>query len=927
MGDGESGVTRRGFLGGALVSGGLLASASGKGVTPAVDPAVRTHVNGEPLELTSSDETALEALRSAGLTGPKLGCGHGACGACAVLLDGEPVNTCILPSTSLHGREVRTVEGLGSSGLHAVQRAFLAEDALQCGYCTPGFVTAAAAFCDTWRAAHGASEPPREAVADALAGHICRCGAYAAIERAVLGACAGRYDDYSGPGARREALAKVTGAARYTTDIRLPEQLDAYILRSPVAHGAIRVLDIEPARSIPGVRAVISLSGSGRRVRFAGQELAAVAAESGEAGRAGLAAIRLEIEPAPVAVGIEGALGREAPQVYPEDRRTAPSASEFPQPSVRWERNLRGPFSLPSIGSRPGGAKKRLVQLKMGEREGQVLRDTWRLQTQLHACLEPHAAVAHWRGAALDVYLSTQACELMQREIAERWDLEHDAVRVLCEHVGGGFGAKATLQPEAMIAIDLAREAGRPVRCVLDRSEESVVGGLRPGAEVRLAVGVDAKGAPVALSMRALHDSGVAVGNSLGFLFRVIYPGMPKFLRDYDVVSHAAPGKPHRGPGGKQAFFALEGALDTLAHERGDDPIALRRLWDPSPIRNRLYDWAEGLPAWRDRGPVGADSGRFRRGVGMASGAWMYFAVPRTQVSLRLEQGTITAASATQDIGTGTRSVIAAGVVDELGVEPAHLVVRVGDSRDVRGPTSGGSRTATSVYPAARDAARQLCAELVAFAEGHFGLSGARWEAGAVVYSGGVIQLEELARIAPSMEFIGRRGGDERAWFVPFSVDGGMRVGKAIPASVQLAEVEVDTHTGRVRVTRTWGGFGVGRLLVPKLARSQAEGALIQGLSYALYEERRLDPATGHQLTLGFEDYRIAGLGDCPEITLHFDEAGFEWVPGGGVGLGELVNVAVPAAIANAVFHATGWRPRELPIRPDRVLAGLKELG
>ncbi|MCA9707511.1 MAG: xanthine dehydrogenase family protein molybdopterin-binding subunit, partial [Myxococcales bacterium] len=176
--------------------------------------------------------------------------------------------------------------------------------------------------------------------------------------------------------------------------------------------------------------------------------------------------------------------------------------------------------------------------------------------------------------------------------------------------------------------------------------------------------------------------------------------------------------------------------------------------------------------------------------------------------------------------------------------------------------------------------------------------------------------------ITRKITVLGKRKRDEGGYFLPPIQ--GLAPEKAVSGAVQVSEVEVDTRLGRVRVLRTWAGFGVGRIVAPKLARSQAIGGVVQGISYALYEERRLDPTAGFLLTGGLEDYRIMGIGDLGELHIHFDESGYEKIPGRQVGLGEIVTLAPAAAIANAVFHATGWRPRELPLRPDRVLKGVR---
>src|ERR1043166_2426195 len=236
------------------------------------------------------------------LTGTKLVCGAGVCGACTVLLDGAPVASCLMPARAAAGKAVTTVEGIGAAKLHPVQKAFMAHDALQCGFCTPGFIVEAAAFHDRWRASKGAVVPSREEIGAALLGHLCRCGAYDGIFRAVAEACAGRFDGDAVVSPRIEAHNKVTGDAKYTVDIAHEGQLEGVIIRSRLAHARITELDLAPARALPGVVAAISLLGDDRMVRYVGDPIAAVAATNRKLAIEALAAIRVVSESLPATI-------------------------------------------------------------------------------------------------------------------------------------------------------------------------------------------------------------------------------------------------------------------------------------------------------------------------------------------------------------------------------------------------------------------------------------------------------------------------------------------------------------------------------------------------------------------------------------------------------------------------------------------------
>jgi xanthine dehydrogenase YagR molybdenum-binding subunit len=868
-------------------------------------------------------DTALGLLRETfGLTGPKLGCGQGVCGACAILVDGEPLKSCLYPASSLHRRSVCTIEALGAGGLHPVQRAFMAEDALQCGYCTPGFLVRAAHFVDRWRAEHGDSEPSRDEIAAALAGHLCRCGAYAQIYAAVARACRGELDGIEPPPPRHDARLKVTGAARYTVDIQLPGMLEGRILRSPHASARVISLDLAGAARSEGVVAVLDLRQADGIVRYAGQEIAAVAATSRHAAEAALRRIEVRYEVLPAVLDLQSARAPGAPRVYPDRkvRRGAPNASEGPLAPLWWDGNVRGPFFF--FSTRRHAARAAIEAARRGE--GTLVEGTWRTQVQCHTALEPHAAVARWEGdGSLSVWLSTQAVHRVAADIATRYGLRRDQVRVFAEHVGGGFGGKADLGPEARTAIDLARLARAPVRVVLDRREELMVGGMRPAHDIELSVATDRAGELAGVRLQSHGNAGVAIGNVTSALFRIMYGSGPRELVDYDVVTHGPPGKPFRGPGGPPAFWALEQAVDAVAHARGLDPVALRKRWDPSPVRARLYDWVETLEIWRERGPAARDRGRFCRGVGLAAGGWFYFVQPASQVQLVLGPEGLVASSAAQDLGNGTRTAIANAVAGVFGISPHEIEVNIGDSRLVEGPMSGGSRATASLVPAAEDAAVRMRAKVFELVVAKLALREARLSPAGIAHAEGTLLWAEALRLGPELTLVGHRKTDKGGFFLPFRVEG-LSVGRFLAGSVQVLEIEVDRRLGKIRPLRTWAGIGCGRLIAPVLARSQLQGGIIQGLGYALYEERRLDPQTGNLLSGSLDDYHIPGIGDIPEIHTHFDEQGFEDVQSGTVGLGELVTLAPSACVGNAVHHATGWRPLELPVRPDRLVAAME---
>ena len=892
---------------------------------------IQTTINGRDHELhvEHGDETLVELLRGQlALTGTKLACGTGACGACTVLVDGRPVASCLLPVQYIVGRNVQTIENHGPDDLHPVQRAFMANDALQCGFCTPGFINSAIAFYEGWRAEHGTARPEREAIALALAGNLCRCGAYPAIYEAMTQAIIGDFDeDTVIEPPRYEALDKVTGQASFTVDQRFEDQLEGVLLRAKYPHAKIVAIDASEALAMPGVVAFSELLENDRLSRFAGQPIAAIAAVNRRVARAALKRVKVVYDVYPSAVGPERARQADAPEVYSGFGlfRSPPNASEGTVMPGRWRRNLRR--SLISFTDKSAGKARRAVNKARRDKAPGLLELKTNNSVQVHTALEPHACLARGEGRErLTVYLSTQMVHHGARLIAEHFDLEEENVKVIAEHVGGAFGGKQNVTDEAIAAITLAQQAGRPVRVVYDRLEEMSYAAFRPGAEVQISLLTGQDGTIQAYSVDSYGDAGIAVGTGASTIVGLLGPDVPRQTVQTDIVNHGPPGKPFRGPDGPQAMWSLESAADEAAYRASLDPITLRRRWYADDlIRGKLLDWAEALPVWAGR-EMGQQIGRFRRGVGLALGAWPFLYNGDSEVMVGATPDGFFVRVGTQDIGTGTRSVLGAAVAKVFGVAPAQVKVELGVSDAPLGPTSGGSQATNSIYGPTVAAAEQLRDELVAAAESELGLARATAAAGGIQHRAGFESWPWLLSQAAPRSATDSRGSEPAFNFLAELILSDKHlpsIGRGLSKSITVTEVEVDTRLGRIRPLGVWKAVAAGKIFAPVLARSQIQGGIVQGLGYALYEERQLDFSSGFMVNANLEDYHIPGIADTPPMEVHFVEEGFESVRGQGIGIAELATVGVAASVGNAVRQATGWRPLKTPIHPADVVKGV----
>jgi xanthine dehydrogenase YagR molybdenum-binding subunit len=745
---------------------------------------------------------------------------------------------------------------------------------------------------------------------------------------------------------RLDAVQKVTGRARYTFDIQLPGMLWGRLVVSPWPHARVKSIDTSAAEQYPGVMAVHVLERvlqsaqprdpkveQGNRyptIRYAGQPVAAVAAATPRAAAAAAKLVRVEYERLPHVTELEAAMKPAAPLVFPGPVEQPPTAGGGgAPPGLPQNGNLRGP----NKGDRFGGPRGDVTN---GFDESDIILESeFRTQVQTHVPMETHGIVADWRDDGLTIYASTQWTRSVLDEAAEHFDLPKSRIRVISDFTGGGFGAKYGIGNFGLLAIELSRQAKAPVRMMLDRREEHVSAGNRPNSLQKIKIGAKGNGTLVAMQALSWGTGGVAGGAGIGFCYGSMYPCPNFYNEQYDVFTNAGPCAAFRAPGQVQGIFSLEQMIDELAEKIGTDPLALRDKIDTNGTDDshaRAVERRVGAErfGWKNRKPAGSDAGPIKRGVGMAQSQWLYLVHRPTACEVRVsDDGSVAAFSSAQDIGTGTRTVLAQVVAEEFGLRAEDIGAYIGDTRYPVGPPSGGSQVTSSLTPGARNAAYRAARDLADRLAPLF-------QAGSddIVFSDGkvlvrdkpdtAIPFKNAVREAKIGEISHRaERPDDYEGYVA-SAGFGLQVSRHGIGGVQFAQVAVDTETGVVKVERVVAAADCGRPINPKLTESQIYGGVIQGISYALYEERHLDPGSGHQLNANIDQYKIVGSRETPEIEVVLLEQLGAQSSTDARGVAEPANVATAAAIANAFYNATGKRIRTLPMTPANVLAALR---
>lgn len=935
------------------------------------------NVNGQQYHLPLvPGETLADLLRHRlRLTGTKIGCGEAECGSCTVLVDGEPILSCTYPAGRADGKFVLTIEGLAGEfrakhgravvddgeakssvdagkELHPLQQAFVEHGAVQCGFCIPGQIMTAHALLER------NSNPTRDEIRFALKDTLCRCAGYPTIEKAILAAAESmrtglpveppQIPDSADPHefvghlrVRPDGVQKVTGQAIYTDDLEFDGMLHAAVRRAMIPHGLLKELDVSRARALPGVAAVLTagdlhgernhglviydwpvMIGINERVRYVGDALAIVAAETPDIARQAVDLIEAKFDLRPVI--------RDPVQAHRDD-----------VPQIHANGNL-----LKHIKVRKGDMQAGFAGADV------ILEHTFHTPTTEHAFLEPECSIAvPLADGRMEIYVGSQIPYQDRTQVARILGWPEARVRIIGQLMGGGFGGKEDIAGQIHAAL-LAEATQRPVKLLFDRRESLLVHPKRHATQIRVKIGAKQDGRLVAAESELYGDTGAYASLGEKVMTRATTHSagpydIPNVRADcYAMYTNNPPAGAFRGFGVTQSAFAVESAMDMLAERLGIDPVELRRMnsLQVGSITNtgQLLRESVGLTECIDKvdaamracnpHPFEPVTDPFRpnlvrawgfaaayKNTGLGGGAPD---ISGAEVEL-YEDGTLEVRSSSAEMGQGLVSVMQMTVAEELSVGPEQVRVLVMDT-DLTpngGPTTASRQTFVTGN-ASRYAAKTLRQAIsVALAEKYdVPPEQIRFDHGLVHADG---QSLTLAQVAGEMKSMGQQ---PRALFEyeaprtqPLGTGGDMHF--AFSFAAQAAEVEVDKLTGEVRVLRVIATNDVGNAVNPLGLQGQVEGGVMMGLGNCLTEEFIVEE--GQVVTDHLARYRMPGIMLTPEITSIVVEHPTAEGPYGAKGVGEIVSIPTSPAITNAIYHAVGVRVDRLPVDQEIIAQAL----
>ena len=927
------------------------------------EKALDFNVNGEKISLLPKPgESLAELLRNRlSLTGTKIGCDEAECGSCTVLVDGEPILSCNYPAERVEGKNILTIEGLAKSQdgnlvLHPLQEAFIVHGAVQCGFCIPGQILTAYALLQKH------PEPSSQQIRTALKDTLCRCAGYPSIENAIQAAASAMR---TGTGIKPPELAdsvsehrlighaqlrpdgieKVTGDAVYTDDLVFEGMLFAAVKRSGVPHAILRSIDITKAQAVPGVVAVLTaedipgshyhglvipdwpvMVGVGERLRYVGDAIAIVAAESQEIATKAAGLVEVELDLQPVITDPVRALEQDAPALFEKG-------------------NL-----LKHIKVRKGDMEAGFAQADI------VMEHTFHTPITEHAFLEPECSIAvPLENGRMEIYVGSQIPYQDREQVARVLGWTEDRVRVVGQLMGGGFGGKEDIAGQVHAAL-LANKTGRPVKLLFDRHESLLVHPKRHATQIRVKVGAKKDGLLVAMETELYGDTGAYASLGEKVMTRATTHSsgpydVPHVRADcYAVLTNNPPAGAFRGFGVTQSAFAVESMMDMLAEKLGIDPIELRRMnaLKVGSITNTGQELRDsvGLIECIDKTEakmlqmVGAKelfvsrqvpgSPALRRAWGFASAyknTGLGGGAPdKSSAEVELyPDGCLEVRTSAAELGQGLVSVLQMIVAEEFTVplSNVHVLVMDTDLTPDGGPTTASRQTYVTGN-AARLAAKSLLQAITSTLAEKYDTppDQIRYKEGLAQVDGHSISMSDIALEMKS------QGHTPKAIYEywapetkPLGQGGDMHF--AFSFAAQAAEVEVNTRTGEVRVIKVISANDVGQIINALGLNGQVEGGVMMGLGNALTE--RFVVNDGYVVSDRLARYRMPSIVNTPEITSIIVEHPTRDGPYGAKGIGEIVSIPTTPAITNAIYNAVGVRVDQLPVDQEQILWGIRE--